>query len=307
MNWYKNINLKAKFLFTFGIVVILVAILGFVGINSNSYATKSYNEAMNNNKDVVTESIDIIQSVIDIRVTALQNASAVNPETATAIINEIETVYAAAKTNLEEFLAILNSFNKDGNRQVNIDLATSILNDLEEYYTLLLDFVDETVAGNQAEALRINAELTKIGDRFFTNIYLTPTNAFETLGSDIQKVDQEVKIRGVVLFILFVIILAFIVIFGSILSRGITRPIDKLKAVALKVVKGNLNVEARTNVRDEIGELSNAVADMAETLQYILDDINELSDNLEEGNISYRINPNNYEGAFKTTTESINT
>ncbi|MDE6357154.1 MAG: methyl-accepting chemotaxis protein, partial [Eubacteriales bacterium] len=47
--------------------------------------------------------------------------------------------------------------------------------------------------------------------------------------------------------------------------------------------------------------------DMSDTLESILEDIKDLSGELEKGNISYRINSNRYEGAFKVTTEAINT
>ncbi len=95
-------------------------------------------------------------------------------------------------------------------------------------------------------------------------------------------------------------------VFGSLLTNSITKPVQDLKEGALRVSKGDLSSNLRSNSRDEIGALSNAISDMSETFQYILNDINELSKNLENGNISYRINSNKYQGAFKDVTYAIN-
>ncbi len=45
---------------------------------------------------------------------------------------------------------------------------------------------------------------------------------------------------------------------------------------------------------------------MSDIFGSILEDIKDLSNELEKGNISYRINSNRYEGAFKVTIEAIN-
>ncbi len=307
MNWYKNINLKAKFLFTFGIVILLVAILGFVGLNTNTYSIKSYNKAMTSNKEVVTKGISVIEDVINLRLSAFQNLTKISSETSTSIKLEMEGIYKLSRGHMEEYLTILNNANTDGSRQKDVEMAKFIISSLDEYYNKFIKFIiDATVAGNIAEVNRLDLELTDIGNEFFSSVYLAPINAFETLSSDMDKVDEQVTFRGIQLFIIFIIILLFIIVFGNMLSICIRKPVANLKDVALRVAKGDLDVEARTNIRDEIGELSNAVADMAETLQHILDDINELSNNLEKGNISYRINSDKYEGAFKSTTESIN-
>ena len=80
----------------------------------------------------------------------------------------------------------------------------------------------------------------------------------------------------------------------------------KIKDGAMTIVKGNFDVDIRSNSRDEIGQLSNSVADMASIFRSILVDINNLSIELEKGRISFRINSEKYEGSFKKVASAIN-
>lgn len=63
------------------------------------------------------------------------------------------------------------------------------------------------------------------------------------------------KIRNEIIFIsIFIFLIVLVVI--MILSRRITIPIQKLNQAALEIGKGNLDIELKTNLNDEIGELT---------------------------------------------------
>ena len=113
-------------------------------------------------------------------------------------------------------------------------------------------------------------------------------------------------IKTGVLVIIFITIQILVILFAIRLTMDIKIPLDRLKNIALKVSKGDLSENPRTNTKDEIGQLSNAIADMSETFKDIIEDINKLSSKLDDGYISYRIKTNKYQGIFKLTTESIN-
>ncbi len=80
MKWYNNINLKTKFIFTFGIIIIFVFLLGFVGYGTSSFSNKNYNKAMSYNKEVVVKGISIIQDVINLRITAFNHLNKISAE-----------------------------------------------------------------------------------------------------------------------------------------------------------------------------------------------------------------------------------
>ncbi len=76
-----------------------------------------------------------------------------------------------------------------------------------------------------------------------------------------------VSIRNDVFFISLVICI-FLFSIAHMISRTITKPIIKLKNVALKIGEGNLDVTLKPRMKDEIGLLYNAFNTMTEQLKY---------------------------------------
>ncbi len=306
MNWYKNLKIKFKFIICFGLIASLLFILGTIGTNTINSTNKSYQQAINSNEEIVTQGLKIIESVTNLRITGFNNLNKISASESPRIKQEMKDAYATSKSTIESYLSFIESNNEDNYRSREITLVKSIIADLDSYYNGFLQFVDETVAGNKIKVDQLDKELTEIGNRFFKDIYTTPLEAFETLSTDVANSEDSSNIKRLNFIILFIIIQLTVMAFGIKLTMDITKPIQNLKNVALDVARGDLKGNCRTNITDEIGELSNAIADMSETFQYILDDINELSSKLDQGIISYRINSDRYEGSFKDATNSIN-
>ncbi len=307
MHWYKNLKIKVKFIICFGLISILVFMLGIMGVTNINYTNNSYKSSIHSNEQAVTRGIEVIEDVTNLRVTAFNHLTKIDASTRDTIRKDMAEAYEIAKGHMEEYLNLINGDNKNESRKEEIDLVTSTIGLLDEYYNGFLQYVDARIEGNEARAEELDNNLTEIGNNFFKAIYNTPLKAFESLSNDVSLSEKKSLVRITQFLVVFIIIQFFVVLFGNKLSMDIKNPIEKLKGIALNVARGNLENNCRTNVTDEIGELSNAIADMSETFQYILDDINDLSNQFEEGNVSYRINSSRYEGSFNEATEAINT
>lgn len=74
------------------------------------------------------------------------------------------------------------------------------------------------------------------------------------------------QIRNEIIFIsIFIFLIVLIVMI--VLSRKITFPIQRLNQAAHEIGKGNLNIKLKTNLNDEIGELTDSFNKMAEKLK----------------------------------------
>ncbi|WP_250278976.1 methyl-accepting chemotaxis protein [[Clostridium] colinum] len=306
MNWYKNLKIKIKFSICFGLISILVFLLGLLGINSIDFMNKHYQESITSNEQIVTQGINVIEDVTNLRVVAFNSISKINASNANSIKSEIEQVYTIAKKHLEEYLSIVQSDNKNNFRKEEIDLLNSIISWLDEYYNGFIESINYIASGNTTKAKELDAKLTEVGNNLFSAVYNTPMEAFQSLSDDLKKSEKQSIIQKIIFLIIFAIIQIFVMLFGIKLTRDIRKPLEKLKGIALDVSRGDLNTSCRTNTRDELGELSNAISDMSETFQSILEDINKLSAELDKGNVSYRINIDKYEGSFKEATNAIN-
>nr|WP_317358876.1 methyl-accepting chemotaxis protein [uncultured Tyzzerella sp.] len=304
MNFYKNLKIKTKFILCFGIISILVFLLGFIGGRTINSVNNAYQTSITANEKTVVQSISVISGVIELRNTAFNNLMRIAPDTVEDIQSKMKVAYENAKKLTEEYISVLEQ--EGDSRKSEIELLTRIDELLKIYHDNFALYVEAVTAGESQKAAEIDKVVTDAGNEMFTSIYQAPTLAFKVLGNAVQQTDDLSNKSFTEFLVVFAVIQIFVLLFGTTLATSIRKPLDRLRKVALDVSKGNLEDNCRTNLRDEIGELSNAIADMSETFQYILDDINELSNQLDEGNMSYRINSDRYEGSFREATSAIN-
>ena len=311
MNWFKNMSLKLKFILLVILMAILTITLGIFSADGISGARKNFVTQVKLNEPEIVKIIDSIEDIIEIRINAFTNAinlinGTINYDLAYEDFNK---VYKTAKTSLEDYIAEIESFTSQNerNRDELLEACKNVLTLLDNYGTTYLKYLDAMKVGNVAEANRLDTEiLTPIGQELFTSIYQLPVVSFSNMITDLDESSLEMRMVTFKILILTVVTILLVLIFISNVSLSIRKPIQKINEAAHKVLDGDLNINIRTNDRNELGDLSNTIANMSDTFQCILDDINELAQQLQEGNTSYRINTEKYKGAFKEATNAIN-
>ncbi|WP_317366703.1 methyl-accepting chemotaxis protein [uncultured Tyzzerella sp.] len=305
MKKIRNLKLYIKFLITFGTILVLVLILGITGIVTLNSTSKTYYNSITSNDDVLAEGMDLTQNMADMRrlITLIAYRNSLTEQENT----QIETLYQNTKTAGQNYLNEMKLIEETGkDRTQNIASMENILKSLEQYYALYEQIREAILSNNEVLAKQILSEMTKLGTEIIEGAYTAQREAFDILIQETEGVKEFARFQTIILFLIFIVIVIVGSIFGFTLSRIIRKPIERLRDVALEVSKGNLDVQCSTNAKDEIGDLSNAISNMSTTFNGILMDINELSSQLDKGNVNYRINEDRYEGAFKEAIISIN-
>ena len=305
MNKLNNLKLKIKFIFTFGTLLVLVLILGGSGVAGLRYANKMYNDTINYNNEVVKDGMMITENIANLRrsVAGVAYTVSITDKDKTDIDGFMNNAKQSALNYLEKVKVLQE---KHQNRSETIKLTEDLLVNLDKYQQLYVGLVKEIENHNAAKAKEIVEEMSALSKIFNHGAYEIQYQSMDMLISEMNNIKHKVDQKIVALVSVFIFIALFGSVFGTILSYLIRKPIERLKDIALQVSKGNLDVDARSNNTDEIGELSNAVSNMSETFRSILLDINDLSTQLDQGNMDYRIKTDKYEGAFKDATIAIN-
>jgi methyl-accepting chemotaxis protein len=85
-----------------------------------------------------------------------------------------------------------------------------------------------------------------------------------------------------------VIVIGFIafplgILLGTVISRGITKPLSMSVDLAQNIAKGDLTADIEIDQRDEIGELADSLRRMSGKLKNIVQEIKDTADNVEMG------------------------
>ena len=309
MNWYKNISIKTKFLIMNVIAFVMVLILGLYSAGELDKSNKSLNYEVKSNQPIIEEIINSISDIINLRFIAFEiESSEIANNDFNGARNQLTKAYENAKNTLNTYKSHLLSFSDkyDKDRNEMLEKCDKALALIDEYYQGNIEYVNLLEQGKKEEAIAQDNSTTPIAKELFEIAYSLPNLSFENMVTDLAKSSRKMVMSARSILVLILVTVIIIAIFSSNLSRAIVKPIEKIKKAAEEVSKGNLDVDIRTNVKDELGQLCNTIANMSGTIQCIIDDINNLSENLDEGNTSYRINTEKYNGAFKEATEAIN-
>ncbi len=309
MNWYKNISIKSKFLIMNITAIVLVIVLGLYSAGELDKSNRWFKKEVRLNQTVTDEIINKVSDVINLRFTAFQiEFDELSNNDFNGARQKLTQSYEVAKKSLTDYRSNLEKFATDNekNRDEMLALCDEALDLVGKYYEGNIKYVNLLEQGRIDEAVAQDNSTSSIAERLFEITYSLPSLSFQNMVSDLDEFSKELvfSARSVLVFILITVII--VAIFSTNLSRAIIKPVERIKKAAEEVLKGNLDVDIRTNDKDELGQLSNTIADMSGTIQCIIDDINSLSENLDEGNTSYRINVEKYKGAFKDATSAIN-
>ena len=305
MSILKKLKLKYKFILIFTIINILVVVLGLSGIFSLKYTIKTYDQVINLNNNILKTSIELTQNVSEMR-----NVVALSFYDQSYIKNtkeNFDNMYNKAKKLVDEYYKnakIIHDYGSD--RTESLQLIEKIQLNLDDYYNLFNSFLNAIEKNDLSNQEKLINEISKIEDEFLTNVYNVPYLSFTNLNNEVIEVQKIINKKEMQLVYLFCAIVLFSIIFGSLLSRFIRKPIENLKELALDVSNGKLDTNVKIKNKDEIGELATAIQNMSNTFKNILTDINELTIQLENGNIHYKINQDKYKGVFKQTIQAMN-
>ncbi len=295
----RKFKLKFKFISVFGLINILVIILGLGGIFTLKNTVDIYNKVIDINTNIVKKCINYTGNVSELR--SYFNSMLYKD----MILEENEKrfleLYENVRKSIDEYMIYVDMMHQNGSdRTQEIELIDNINLEIEQYLEIFKSLKNKPIDEN------IKKEVIELGNDIVIKTYNSSKISFEKFDEDINLIKSKFDTSEINLIILFIFIIMFSMISGSILSIYIRKPIEKLKHLADEVSKGNLDLVVDIKNKDEIGELANSINVMAKNFKEMIFDINKLTKELDNGNIYYRIDDKKYVGAFKDTIKGIN-
>lgn len=299
---FQNMKIKKKLMLAFIIILILFVIQSVGSLFGLFFQFKAHNDVIEhsmkavsctselsgNFKHLVDSSNDmrLFYSASDKMKTIINNIINVEKEINTSIENyeeimnenpnlELESIAELKALNADYLLSITKIY--DYINEKNIDEAMDIINSLEEdTYTLL------ELSYNLSESAQ--EKVLNLSDNFMNNL-------------------KQVIIQTI-LIILVISIVALL--YSNYISNTITNPILHIESNLKALINGDLDIALRSEAKDELGSLSNSIADVADSIKSLISDIHLMTDHLDAGDIDARIKVDNYNGGFATAASEIN-
>ncbi|MBF0529705.1 MAG: MCP four helix bundle domain-containing protein [Deltaproteobacteria bacterium] len=302
MNLLSNLKLGVKIFFSFLIVGMLTGVIGYLGVGNLRKAedlTRSLYE--NNTKllgDISAATVAFQKSRVHLRDILIGKY----------ISNEETDKYLNAITKSDNiFHDELKRFEESVSDEGVIKSLQSLQNEIILYDPARSKVLKLAKDGRKEEALNLmNGELVAytqaVDDSLNKLIDLVMSQAKKKFGDGLAEADSS--IRSMMLLTGIGVILA--ILFGVLISKIITSPIEAFRRVVDKIAQGDTNVILEAERKDEVGILFNSFRNLIEIIKTLVADTDNLTQAVVDGRLAVRADTGRHAGSYRKILESVN-
>jgi signal transduction histidine kinase/CheY-like chemotaxis protein/HPt (histidine-containing phosphotransfer) domain-containing protein/HAMP domain-containing protein len=272
MQWYHNLKMQYKLLFTFGIPVFLLVILAILSAVQLGSIDRKYNNLIATSiwrQNSVSKLIADMHQIRYINLTKEYLAK----------INAGEKEYLTVQNNYhtyaEQFIEHLNEYRNNLNNDINMATAEKqkrvkflddTLNIFINEYQVKTKELDTALFVDGREPRWILGEILQVGN----NISERLDTFYQFVSLMVQEVSAETSANSHRSTILLLNMEAALVVLSILISlfliRTIKMPITRMENAVREISKGNLSYPIRSNNNDELGLLANQIGDMVDDI-----------------------------------------
>ncbi len=297
----KNLKIKTKLLVGFGIVLVMLILLGVMSFDSIG----RINDVVN---DFSTKTVPDIASVWQMRraMQAIQKNLAL--ATASTEYKDIEEAITECNLERSSLTEAVDAFKKNSQLDPSyMERFEAIIKEAADYRVQIYDLARENTTESSEHAFRVLHD--QYSPTFDKAIDVLKEITDEQLVMNIQQ-DEDAKsaYTSAVISIItvFVISLIVVIVMVVVITKSIVGPVNELEQAAKEIANGNLNVNIRQQGKDEVAMLAASFIKVKDTIRFITEKINEVALALKSGDIDARIDNNLFNGDFEDTTKAIN-
>ena len=300
----KNLKIRSKILATFGIVLLLTAIIGVASIASASILGSTA-------ENYVEISIPATNNLLHARRTIRHFQVSILESTAVMTDAELNEVIETMNSDREEFFAYLDAF---------LELDPQFEGEVTEIRTIMNQAAtvrEKIITEAKKCTLEGNAEAYSIYETEYLPLLNQVTAILENLTNELSDTIAERHSDAVAtknfVYILIIAIIAFIIvtvlIIATVLSNAIVKPVKEIEAAMTDISNGNLSAaddDIKYRSKDELGSLAHAARKVIRFFEHVLPDISLACQNFGNGNFNCATeHPEWYVGDTKVILENL--
>lgn len=296
----KNMKIGMRLGLGFGLIAILLAIVGFVSYTRIGKIDEAITKVVQDRMPKVEWSnqwIDDVNTIARI----LRNAVILSDP---AQIQKEDARIQESRDDMDKVVDSLENTIKSEEGIRVLKEATSMRADVRSMQEQIREFAKQNKDAEAAELLF--GDYRKLQAEYLKAIYGLiefQTKLAEEDGAGAGKLADDTLSQIQILLIVSLLLAVFLAWF---ITRSITRPINQCMDVANKVAAGDTNVTITVDSTDETGLLLGTMKRMVETLNSLVNQMKHMADEHNKGDIDVQVESAKFEGAFKVMAQGVN-
>ena len=269
-----NLKIGTRLALCFGIVTLLMIAQGSIGIYRMAEIEKSLDHIVNDS-NLKIKAVSEMRHDVMVDAMATRNIALMNKEE--EISAEMDRIAGAR----EDYQLNLDNLNN----QVKTDTGKANLAKIESARAISVSLADKAVAlareGKQADAVAVLMTEVQPVQKKWISALEEMVRRQDKLADDVVASAQDSYQKALRLTVIMVAVATLLgCIIAVLVSRSISRPLDRAVAIARRVADGDLSAEIVVTSTDETGKLMLALKDMNEHLAQTLSRVRSGADTI---------------------------
>lgn len=203
--------------------------------------------------------------------------------------NAINELVSSHENYKKDFISEFNSLESSMLTQENKAIYKDLQDKLATYWKLEAEIINEGATTNRAQCERAQDKALNQLAPMYNEIYDELTKMMEVKVDKGKSVSSLLTIVVIILSVVIIAIIVIAIIFALSLGRGIAnsidRPLNKIKERLSTFAKGDLSSPFPTvDTKDELAEMVGVTIEMGTTLQFIIDDVKNILNEMSSAN-----------------------
>lgn len=270
---FKNLTIGKKLGIGFGVLIFLLLIFGGVTIIQLGIIKKDATD--------IDERIDKVNNSVGIRRAAIAIFSSVRDMLIIDDMKKKEEAKKSIEENRAKYKELIEAIKKITYTKEGMTLLQNIeeaLKDAAHYNNQVIELV---MAGKKQEAIalyykEVNPRIVKLEKTLDEEVIFQRKG----LNASLNEMNNVIKKETVTVVILTVSGLIFGVLFATLISRSISKPVAELKDALERIGQGDLTVEIKAESKDEIGVISNSLTQAIVSIKNLIGQSKTISSSL---------------------------
>ena len=275
LKWLENLKVSVKIIGTFILSIILTMIVGASGLVTSSKLGSSLNNVFTNNVQPIEYLAQLQEDIATSRADIQGAVVAYNQPNEGSFITSVNTDITNAKTQLSAYKS--TSLNSAEQQVMNAKVGPA----WKAYEASLQKVESKLNSGNLMSASSLtlstlDSEGTNLSSLLSQLMTMSDTSARQA------DTNAHALVNTAWLTLIGIIILSILIGLGLAIaiSKMITRPLQKVVALVVKVSKGDLRNTTDIDTRDEVGQLAKAVNEMVLQLREMMSGVLSAAENV---------------------------
>ncbi|MCL2216551.1 MAG: methyl-accepting chemotaxis protein [Defluviitaleaceae bacterium] len=308
----KSMKIKAKLALGFALVLIITIFIAVFAILDLRTIAGDYDYILRYPNERVSIMQSMSSQIVNLRRLSMSMAYQHGAENMPAV----RSLHTESQASQELLMDYIDRFRGSVLADPNFDdyTRTSRLEDADNlevlvnrYFDIIIDPIFAAATDNNPTAI---ANVLGMSAAFHGNITAQYTlmrdQAMEVIYGVADELATTANNTMILLIVLAVVGVILGIVIAMIISQVITKPIQDIVTVLDEVSNGNFNVNIRTDAKDETGVLAQSTKKLVGNLTTLINDMDQMSQEHENGDIEAFINENSYIGQYKLVAEKIN-